>query len=222
MKRRRGRQPRQSLVTPMLLVAVNRLTSQLGAPIFLEEEGFRDISGWLKHIRSSHLRDSWLSFCEAYVDESAVFQEDNHDKLKEDLIQEIMKLVITRHPKESTKVVLTNARRQSKPSSSGQTVRNVFETYLADCKEMKHATSESKRREAGSSQSHARLSRKSNTSGRSSSSSHSTGIDILSLLTNDKPPSRRHGMSSESSKLPSMTQFDEEIRSRSAKDRRKH
>lgn len=230
MKKRRGRQPRQSLVNSSLRQAVQNFTSHVGAPI-IQPGGFRDFTGWLESIKSPRFQSSWIPLCQAFIVESSSFPEHQRHALKRDVVQEIIKLVVKRKPEESAKLVSTNARRQCNTPPSGNTVMTIFESYLVQITSSNNAGTSLSMTQGGN-KSPDSLSRKRGRSSFSDPTSsslsprhrHSTmyfsggasGMRISSLLSHESP---RNRPSNQGSKLPSLTQFDEQIRARSEKER---
>lgn len=128
-KKRRGRQPRPSLLTPALHSSIAALAETIGAPSF-QPGGFRDFTGWLDNISGSRYRPNWLSLCSVFLRESASVEDRELLQLRKDVVTEIVKSVVKRRPNESSKLVSTNARRQCAVPSSGTTVMKIFESYL--------------------------------------------------------------------------------------------
>lgn len=128
-KKRRGRHPRQSLLTEKLRTAVLTFTSSVGAPI-VQPGGFRDFNGWLQKISQSVHRRSWISLSRTFLVETSGLSASALSDLKKDIVHEIIANVVKRSPHESVKLVSTNARRQSASPSNGITVMTIFESYL--------------------------------------------------------------------------------------------
>lgn len=135
-KKRRGRQPRQSLLTSNLRQAIARFTSVVGAPI-VQPGGFRDFNGWLASLARPQFSPAWHQLCDAFISESRRFHSNDIHQLKRDVIHEIINLVVKRKPHESSKLVSTNARRQCTIPPAGNTVMTLLESYLTD---MPHCT----------------------------------------------------------------------------------
>lgn len=130
IKKRRGRQPRQSLLTSSLRASITRFTSTVGAPV-LQPAGFRDFNGWLHTIAQPTYKNAWISLCHSFIIESTNVSTKNISTLKRDVIHEIINNVVKRKSHESIKLVSTNARRQSCIPPSGNTVMTIFESYLS-------------------------------------------------------------------------------------------
>lgn len=241
VKKRRGRQPRQSLVTPPLRDAIAKFASVVGAPV-LQPGGFRDFTGWLETISSPKFRPAWLQLSQAFLLESSSTHHDHIYQLKRDVVHEIINLVVKRKAHESSKLVSTNARRQSSIPPSGSTVMTIFESYLAvasshypatrptpsadssmlrrqqsvHMRELYHSSLRSSRH-TKSSDSRSSKSSSSSSGGRPSASS----MDIAALLSaHDVDDFARSG--STRSMLPSLSQLDAQLRARSEKERRGH
>lgn len=142
VKKRRGRQPRQSLLTSNLRSAVARFTTAVGAPV-LQPAGFRDFNGWLHTIAQPTYRSAWRSLCHAFILESSRVPARLVPTLKRDLVHDIINNVVKRKSHESAKLVSTNARRQSAIPPSGNTVMTIFESYLATVSPVAHSRTSS-------------------------------------------------------------------------------
>lgn len=129
-KKRRGRQPRQSLLTSNLRNSIARFTAAVGCPV-LQPAGFRDFNGWLQVISQPSYKSAWHSLCRSFISESAKISSRQIPTLKRDVIHEIINNVVKRKSHESAKLISTNARRQSTIPPSGHTVMTIFESYLA-------------------------------------------------------------------------------------------
>lgn len=130
-KKRRGRQPRQSLLTNNLRQAIARFTSVVGAPI-VQPGGFRDFNGWLTSLARPQYASAWHQLCDAFTSESRRFHSNDLYQLKRDVIHEIINLVVKRKPHESSKLVSTNARRQCTIPPTGNTVMTLLDSYLTE------------------------------------------------------------------------------------------
>lgn len=133
-KKRRGRQPRQSLLNPNLKHAIAQFTSAVGAPI-VQPGGFRDFNGWLASISKSQYSPAWQQLCQTFLCEKSHFPQSDIHQLKRDVIHEIINLVVKPKSHESSKLVSTNARRQCTVPLSGNTVMTLLDSYLASTPE---------------------------------------------------------------------------------------
>lgn len=131
IKKRRGRLPRQTLLTESLLQAVATFTSSVGAPV-LQPEGFRDISGWLDRLANVSNRPVWQALCFEFLTETRSTSLGLLVQMKRDVVQEIIRRVVKRKPHESSKLVSTNARRQCAIPPSGHSLMTIFETSLIE------------------------------------------------------------------------------------------
>lgn len=129
-KKRRGRQPRQSLLTSSLRNSIARFTGAVGSPV-VQPAGFRDFNGWLQIISQPSYKPAWHALCRSFISESAKISSRQIPTLKKDVIHEIINNVVKRKSHESAKLISTNARRQSTIPPSGHTVMTIFESYLA-------------------------------------------------------------------------------------------
>lgn len=217
-KKRRGRQPRPSLVSPTLQHAISKFTSVVGGPK-IQPGGFRDYTGWLESIAKQSFQSDWTKLAISFLQECKSVEEKTIPQLKRDVVTEIVNMVVKKMPHESSKLVSTNARRQcvSTPAS-GTTVMAIFEVYLATVSQQE---SENQGKKAGASASSSRSSdRHAAHSTGSRSGTHrsrsSSGMDISSLLVENTRPTRA---SSATSKLPPLSDFDEQIRARKERER---
>lgn len=198
-KKRRGRQPRASLVSSNLHRAVTNFTALVGCPIY-QPGGFRDILGWVGSISDQRFDEAWANLSRCFIQESNSIAPDQIPQLKKDVVTEIMTLVVTKQPHECNKLVSTNARRQCKIPAPGEgsTVMTLLEGHL---------------RRVGST--------RGNENRREGAHRGSSGIDIASLLTD--APKRNMNQLQGSSMLPPFSQFDEQVRQhreRNSRDRR--
>lgn len=188
-KKRRGRQPRASLLSSKLQQEIAKFTGIVGPPVY-HSGGFRDINGWLESIAHEKYGDAWASLSRCFLQESGHFDAQQVLQLKRDVVFEIMNHVVIRLPHECNKLVSTNARRQCKIASSGPTVMSLLESHLHN----------SGRSSGGPSST--------DTTQRTSS-----GMDISSLLVgNSRNTFRNVEGASSSSMLPSIAHLDEGMR----------
>lgn len=131
VKRRRGRQPRPSLLTDTVKTAVRTFALAVGRPKVIEPAGFRDFRGWLASISAPNADLHWLPLVEAVAQDCS-----NHsqtiDDIKPDLVREIVKAIVIPREGESSKLVSTNCGRQCARPSSGVTLMTILDTVFAD------------------------------------------------------------------------------------------
>lgn len=220
MKKRRGRQPRASLLNANLEHAVTTFASRIGGPI-VQPGKFRDFSGWLNTINGSEYTSAWESLCKSFINERDNVDPEQLDQLKIDIVHDIINRVVKQQPHESPKLVKTNARRQSNSNpQSGHTVMSIFQSRLNQTmtamNQQNHSVviSSAKAGPSNSSNQNDSHSNKGKQHG-SSQSSHSRGpnhrvhggnssMEISSLLNlpdDSHPPPNSRGNSS----LPSMS-----------------
>lgn len=217
-KKRRGRQPRPSLVSPSMQQAIAKFTSVVGGPV-IQPGGFRDYTGWLESIASPRFQSDWTKLSQAFLQECKSVEDRTIPQLKKDVVTEIINKVVKKMPHESSKLVSTNARRQCVSSpSSGTTVMAIFETYLASVAE----SQDTQTKKSGGSASSSRSTDRHGSQGSAHrSGTHRTrsgsGMEISSLLVENTRPTR--ASSSSTSKLPPLSDFDEQIRARKERER---
>lgn len=217
-KKRRGRQPRPSLVTPNMHHAISKFTSAVGGPI-IQPGGFRDYTGWLESIAGSTFQSDWTKLSQSFILESHSVDKNSVPQFKRDVVTEIINMVVKKMPHESSKLVSTNARRQCVSSpSSGTTVMTIFEGYLKTVSESQGKDNQSKK--PGGSASSSRSSDRHASQGSSHRNaphrSRGSGMEISSLLVDNTKPTR--ASSSATSKLPPLSDFVEQIRVRKERE----
>lgn len=193
-KKKRGRQPRPSLLSTNLQQAISGFTTAVGSPVY-QPGGFRDITGWLESIADQSYQGAWTTLAGCFLQESANVEERRLLQVKKDVVTEIMTNVVKRLPHECNKLVSTNARRQCKQPPSGHTVMTLFESHI--------------QRVAGTTKSLDR---------RGSSSRSSSGIEISSLLVENPGGSRNADGAGSSTVLPPVSHLDEGIRQFKARE----
>lgn len=129
-KRRRGRQPRPCTLSGPARAAAAAFATSVGAPRVVEPAGFRDFVGWLQRLQSPAAADAWSRLL------TALLADANGDvasvqRSQADVVREIIGKVVTIRQGESTKLVSTNARRQSARPEHGTTLMKIFDRALA-------------------------------------------------------------------------------------------
>lgn len=128
-KRRRGRQPRPSLLPAPLKRSVATFAAAVGRPRVIEPAGFRDFRGWLAYISSPPARQYWAPLVDAVYRECGNDHAKVHE-LKQDLVREIVKAVVIPRDGESSKLVSTNCGRQCARPQGGMTVMTILDRVL--------------------------------------------------------------------------------------------
>lgn len=205
-RRRRGRQPRPCMLTSSVRSAAAQFAQEVGAPRVIEPAGFRDFVGWLQYLASSHAAESWVRLvrtvvtdCEGDLDAVASIQPD--------IIREIIANVITIQPGESSKLISTNARRQSARPAQGLTLMKIFDDALA--------STDSRNR--GDSQRRGSSSRRTGRNG--SHRTHSSGHEAGSSSSRPPMASPEYREETLTVRLPSMQELDESLRRRGSSSR---
>lgn len=129
-KRRRGRQPRPSLLPAPLKRSVAAFAAAVGRPRVIEPAGFRDFRGWLAYISSPSAGTFWAPLVDAVYHECGGDAAKIHE-LKQDLVREIVKAVVIPRDGESSKLVSTNCGRQCARPKGGVTVMTILDRVLA-------------------------------------------------------------------------------------------
>jgi len=129
-KRRRGRQPRPCTLSSNARMACRNFSAVVGAPRVVEPAGFRDFVGWLQRIQTPALSSAWNQLLYSLLSDcrnSAV----EVQKIQADVVREIISNVVTIRAGESSKLISTNARRQSSRPENGMTLMKIFDKALA-------------------------------------------------------------------------------------------
>lgn len=129
-KRRRGRQPRPCALSPGLRDAARAFARAVGSPRVIEPAGFRDFVGWLQLLASPAAADAWGRLTGAALADAGG-DSARAQALQPDVVREIIANVIVIRPGESSKLVSTNARRQSTRPEHGLTLMKIFDARLA-------------------------------------------------------------------------------------------
>lgn len=129
-KRRRGRQPRPCTLSPAVRAAASQFAASVGAPRVVEPAGFRDFVGWLQRLQGAGAADAWSRLLSSLLAEAAG---DNAavQRMQPDVVREIIANVVTIRAGESSKLISTNARRQSARPEHGVTLMKIFDRALA-------------------------------------------------------------------------------------------
>lgn len=130
-KRRRGRQPRPSLLSNRVKRTVSNFAKVVGKPQVIEPAGFRDFRGWLSFIGGVRVAPYWVPVVDAVVHETN--GDTKHiEKIKPDLVREIVKAVVIPKEGESSKLVSTNCGRQCARPSNGVTLMTILDRIFSD------------------------------------------------------------------------------------------
>lgn len=129
-KRRRGRQPRPCTLSAGVRVAAAQFAASVGAPRVVEPAGFRDFVGWLQRLQGAGASDAWARLLGALLadtagDTSAV------QRMQPEVVREIIANVVVIRAGESSKLISTNARRQSARPEHGVTLMKIFDRALS-------------------------------------------------------------------------------------------
>lgn len=128
-KPRPGRRPRPSLLSEHLKDSVAAFVATVGGPSIIEPQGFRNFTGWLRHLQSASVASAWGALrTDILVDCSDCPQRIR--RIQNDIVREIIKTVVKRRPGESSKLVSTNARRQCARPASGVTLMTILDRVL--------------------------------------------------------------------------------------------
>lgn len=129
MKRRRGRQPRPSMLSAAVKEAIREFASHVGQPRVIEPAGFRDFRGWLAFINSQPALPLWGPIIDSVRSEA---RGDSRiiDTLKADVVREIVKIVVVPRVGESSKLVSTNCGRQCARPTNGVTLMTILDRLL--------------------------------------------------------------------------------------------
>ncbi|KAI0565766.1 hypothetical protein FGB62_14g17 [Gracilaria domingensis] len=248
MKKRRGRQPRQSLVSASLHQSIVEFAHKIGSPSLYSD--FRDFSGWNQRISGAQYEPAWRQLAQDVLRSAHDIGSNRLSELKRDVIFDIMPLVVKKKPHETDKLVSTNARRQliNNKTSRHPTLMTMLETHINQLKSVSNRSSagagsssmavahtqgmssssamgaHTAPRASHSSASDFRRGDRSSSSGSSSRSGDrhsvktSTAMEIATLLSGEASSS---GMASSSQhKLPSFTQLDAHIQARKEREKR--
>ncbi|CAN8063915.1 unnamed protein product [Agarophyton chilense] len=246
MKKRRGRQPRQSLVTANLHQSIVEFAHKIGAPSLYAD--FRDFTGWNQRISGAQYEPAWRQLAQEVLRAAQDMGIHRLSDLKRDVIFDIMPLVVKKKPHETDKLVSTNARRQlinNKPSKQ-PTLMTLLEMHIDQINSMSSRTSGAgsssmamahalamsssssgahKAPRAGPSSMNDSRRNDRNSSGGSSSrtgdrhsAKTSTAMEIATLLSGEASSSGAG--SSSHHRLPSFTQLDARLKARKEKEKR--
>lgn len=134
MKRRRGRQPRPSLLSERVKAAVAHFALAVGQPKVIEPAGFRDFRGWLADIGSPSSHPYWAPLVQAVVQDYNADIRNIH-QIKPDLVREIVRAVVIPREGESSKLVSTNCGRQCARPSSGVTLMTILDRIFTNLRQ---------------------------------------------------------------------------------------
>lgn len=134
VKRRRGRQPRPSLLSELVKAAVARFALSVGQPKVIEPAGFRDFRGWLAHIANPSSSRYWAPLVQAVIQDCDGDVRVIH-KIKPDLVREIVRAVVIPREGESSKLVSTNCGRQCARPSSGVTLMTILDRIFTNLRQ---------------------------------------------------------------------------------------
>lgn len=211
-KRRRGRQPRTSPLSSAVRAAAAQFALEVGAPRVIEPAGFRDFAGWLQRLSSNAAADAWARLLRAVLADCGGDLEALR-RIQPEVVREIIANVVTIRQGESSKLVSTNARRQSSRPEQGLTLLKIFDNKInsADLRPVRYSSHHSHHSHHVSSSHHKHGSSHAASSSRSSSSSSPNS----SASSRGPPPpmaSPQHGGGSTSVKLPSMQELVDSLR----------
>lgn len=202
-KRRRGRQPRPCTLSGPARMAAATFAASVGSPRVVEPAGFRDFVGWLQRLQSPSTSDAWNRLLSSLLSEAggdaATVQ-----RIQSEVVREIIANVITIRAGESSKLISTNARRQSARPEHGTTLMKIFDRALARAARGHSSGIPSMHRFNGGTSSSGVPSRVSSSSiqrVRSSAASRSTVIGSSS----------RRGGHQQTMRLPSMQELEESL-----------
>lgn len=135
-RRRRGRQPRPSLLSSRVKAAVAAFALQVGQPRVIEPAGFRDFRGWLSFIGSPSATAAWAPLIDAVLRDTASDLR-RIDAIKHDLVREIVKAVVIPRENESSKLVSTNCGRQCARPVNGVTLMTILDKMFDNVRQWK-------------------------------------------------------------------------------------
>lgn len=128
-RRRRGRQARPTNLTAKMRAAVEAFCMSVGRPNVVDPAGFRDFRGWLAELNVREHRPHWEELISRIAREVKC-DSTEFGKLKEDIVREIIKNVVVPRDQESSKLVSTNAGRQSGRPKSGTTLMLLLDQHF--------------------------------------------------------------------------------------------
>ncbi len=201
-KRRRGRQPRPCTLSGPARMAAATFAASVGSPRVVEPAGFRDFVGWLQRLQSPSAADAWNRLLSSLLSEAggdvATVQ-----RIQSEVVREIIANVITIRAGESSKLISTNARRQSARPEHGTTLMKIFDRALARAARANSGVPSIHRFNASSS---------SSAGGRASSSS--TAALQRARASRPVASSSHHRRTQQTMRLPSMQELEESLRRR--------
>lgn len=136
VKRRRGRQPRPSLLSSRIKNAVANFANQVGQPRVIEPAGFRDFRGWLAFIAGPAAAPAWGPLVHAVIQDTDSTAR-TINAIKPDLVREIVKAVVIPRDDESSKLVSTNCGRQCARPTNGVTLMIILDKVFENPRQWK-------------------------------------------------------------------------------------